>query len=151
MGVWDKIKNFIGMDTDDDYYDDEYYDDENEDYDEDEPPRKISSFTRKSSSKVIPITPVNLSRVRIIKPENIDAATKVADEVKGGRLVIFDVTNTDTEEARRIVDFVAGAVYGVNGSCRRVGGGVFVAAPSNMDITGDNIKEQARNRFDWNM
>lgn len=148
MSFLNTVKNFIGMETDE-YYDDEYYD---EDEAEEEIPRTSThTFPKRASSKVVPLNSANQARVRIIKPDNFDASTKVADEVKSGRMVIFDVGMLDPDEARRIVDFVAGAVYGVSGNIRRVSGGIFVAAPRNIDITGDNIKEQARNSFDWAM
>lgn len=148
MSFLNTVKNFIGMETDE-YYDDEYYD---EDEAEEEIPRTSThTFPKRTSSKVVPLNSANQARVRIIKPDNFDASTKVADEVKSGRMVIFDVGMLDPDEARRIVDFVAGAVYGVSGNIIRVSGGIFVAAPRNIDITGDNIKEQARNSFDWAM
>ncbi|MCC8170118.1 MAG: cell division protein SepF [Oscillospiraceae bacterium] len=150
MSFLNTVKNFIGLETDE-YYDDEYYDEDDVEEEDSAPRASTHTFPRRTSSKVVPLNSVNQSRVRIIKPENFDASTKVADEVKGGRMVIFDVGMLDADEARRIVDFVAGAVYGVSGNIRRVSGGIFVAAPRNIDITGDNIKEQARNSFDWAM
>lgn len=151
MSFINAVKNFIGIETEDDYYDDEYYDEEDE-IEEDEPqPRRSSVTSRKSSSKVVPINPGASSRIRIMKPSEFDDSTGIADEIKGGRLVIFDVGNLDTSEARRVVDFVSGAAYGVNGNVRRVSGGIFVAAPRNIDITGDNLKEHTRNTFDWNV
>ncbi len=152
MSFINSIKNFIGIETEDDYYDDEYYDEENEIEEEELPQSKRSlSFSRKSSSKVVPINPGASSRIRIMKPSEFDDSTGIADEIKGGRLVIFDVGNLDASEARRVVDFVSGAAYGVNGNVKRVSGGIFVAAPRNIDITGDNLKEQTRNTFDWNV
>lgn len=148
MSFLNTVKNFIGMDTDDEYYDDEYYE-EDEEFEDEEPPAR--SFGKRSYSKVVPMSSASPSRVRIIKPENFDASTKIADEIKSGRMVIFDVGTLDAEEARRIVDFVAGAVYGVSGNIRRVSGGIFVGAPKHIDITGDNIKEQARNSIDWSV
>lgn len=148
MSFLNTVKNFIGMETDE-YYDDEYYDED--ELEEDEPRSSLHTFPKRASSKVVPLSSASQARVRIIKPENFDNSTKVADEVKSGRMVIFDVGMLDAGEARRVVDFVAGAVYGVSGNIRRVSGGIFVAAPRNIDITGDNIKEQARNSFDWAM
>jgi cell division inhibitor SepF len=150
MSFLNTVKNFIGMETDDYYDEDEYYEDD--EIEEEAPRASTHTFPkRSSSSKVVPLNSANQARVRIIKPDNFDASTKVADEVKSGRMVIFDVGMLDADEARRIVDFVAGAVYGVSGNIRRVSGGIFVAAPRNIDITGDNIKEQARSSFDWAM
>ncbi len=151
MGFINAVKNFIGIETEDEYYDDEYYDEEDEIEEEPQPKRTAASFTKKSSSKVVPINPGTSSRIRIMKPSEFDDSTGVADEIKGGRLVIFDVGNLDASDARRVVDFVSGAAYGVNGNVRRVSGGIFVAAPRNIDITGDNLKEHTRNTFDWNV
>ncbi|MCD8179936.1 MAG: cell division protein SepF [Firmicutes bacterium] len=151
MGFINSVKNFIGIETDDDYYDDDYYEEEDDDIEEEPPVRRASSQSKKSSSKVIPINPGVTSRIRIMKPAEFDDSTGIADEIKGGRLVIFDVGNLDAGDARRVVDFVSGAAYGVNGNVRRVSGGIFVAAPRNIDITGDNLKEHTRNTFDWNV
>ncbi|MCH5210484.1 MAG: cell division protein SepF [Oscillospiraceae bacterium] len=150
MSFINAVKNFIGIESEEDYYDDEYYDEEDE-IEEDEPPRRSMSFSRRSSSKVVPINPGASSRIRIMKPNDFEDSTGIADEIKGGRLVIFDVGNLDASDARRVVDFVSGAAYGVNGNVRRVSGGIFVAAPRNIDITGDNLKEHTRNSFDWSV
>ena len=148
MGLIDSVKNFIGIETDEDY-DDDYYE---EDEDIEEEPERESQYFKRPSSKVVPIGSNSCNaKIRIIKPVTFDDSTKVADEVKARRLVIFDVGNMDEDEARRVVDFVAGSVYGLSGNIRRVSGGIFVAAPSNIDITGDNLQAHTRNSFDWNM
>lgn len=147
MSFINSVKNFIGIETEDDYYDDEYYDEEDDI--EEEPPRSRSA--RRTPSKVVPINPGSSSRVRIMKPTEFEDSTSITDEIKSGRLVIFNVSDLDPSEARRVVDFVSGAAYGVNGNVRRVSGGIFVAAPRNIDITGENLKEHTRNTFDWNV
>lgn len=151
MSFLNTIKSFIGIDTDDEYYDDEYYDEEDE-IEEEEPQDKKNPFTaKKTASKVVPINPGASNRIRIMKPADFNESTGIADEVKGGRLVIFDVDNLDSSDQRRVVDFISGTVYGVNGNIRRVSGTIFVAAPRSIDITGDNFKEHTRNNFDWNI
>lgn len=148
MSFINSIKNFIGLETDDDYYDDEYYDEEDE-VEEEEPRR--SRTARRPASKVVPLNPNASSRVRIMKPTEFADSRDISDEIKSGRLVIFNVSDLDPSEARRVVDFVSGAAYGINGNVRRVSGGIFVAAPRNIDITGENLKEQTKNTFDWNV
>lgn len=148
MGFINSVKSFIGMDEEDEYYEDDELIEEDEEYEE-EPKKRFSGFT--SRAKVVPINSSATSKVRIIKPKSFEESGKIADEIKGNRLVIFDVTGLDTDEARRIVDFIVGAAYAVNGNVRRVSGGIFVAAPNSIDISGDNLKEQTRSSFDWNM
>ena len=149
MSFIGSVKNFIGMDDEDEYYDDEYMEDDGEEY-EDEPKRRFTSFSNRAS-KVVPVRTGSNSKVRIIKPKNFEESSKIADEIKGDRLVIFDVTTLDIDQARRIVDFIVGSAYALNGNVRRVSGGIFVAAPNSIDITGDNLKEQTRSSFDWNV
>ena len=108
------------------------------------------SAPKKTFSKVVPINPTSSSRIKIMRPSDINDSTNVANEIKEGRLVIFDVGQIDNEEARRIVDFMSGAAYGVNGKVRRVSEGIFVAAPKNIDIAGDTMKEHVKNGMDWN-
>ncbi len=152
MSFISAVKNFIGIETDDDYYDDEYYDEESELEEEEEQPIKRSApFSRRSSSKVVPISPGASSGIRIMVPDSFDESTTIADEIKRGRSVVFNVGNLDTSDARRVVDFVSGAAYGMNGNVRRVSGGIFVAAPRSVDLMSDNFKEHARNSFDWNV
>lgn len=147
MSFLNTVKNFIGMETDE-YYDDEYYDEEMEDEEEDAP--KTSGFAKRAS-KIVSLNSVNQSRVRIMKPQSFNDSSKIADEIKNGRMVIFDVKSIRDGEARRAVDFISGVVYGIGGNISLVRDGIFVAGPRNIDITGDNIREQARNNFDWAM
>lgn len=149
MGIINSVKSFIGMEDEEELYDDGYIENDDEEY-EDEPKKRFSSFSNRAA-KVVPVRSGPNSKVRIIKPKSFEESGKIADEIKGDRLVIFDVTALQIEEARRIVDFIVGSAYALNGNVRRVSGGIFVAAPNSIDITGDNLKEQTRSSFDWNV
>ena len=149
MSFINSVKNFIGMDDEDEYYDDDEYMDD-EDYEDEPKKQKFSSFSSRTA-KVVPVRSGSNNKVRIIKPKSFEESGKIADEIKGSRLVIFDVTTLDVDTARRIVDFIVGAAYALDGNVRRVSGGIFVAAPNGIDISGDNLKEQTRSSFDWNV
>lgn len=151
MSFINSIKNFIGIETDEEYYDDEYYDEGDEIEEEEEEPKRSSRISRKNTSKVVPINPGTSSRVRIMTPSQFEESTGIADEIKSGRLVIFNIGQLNDDDARRVVDFISGTAYGLNGNVRRASRDIFVAAPRNIDITGDNLKEHTRNTFDWNM
>ena len=139
MGFLNTVKHFLGFESEDDYYDDDYYDEEEA---EDEENARVKRSSQQSAPKK--------TFSKIMRPSDINDSTNVANEIKEGRLVIFDVGQIDNEEARRIVDFMSGAAYGVNGKVRRVSEGIFVAAPKNIDITGDTMKEHVKNGMDWN-
>ncbi|MCD8391146.1 MAG: cell division protein SepF [Firmicutes bacterium] len=148
MGFVNSIKNFVGIGDEDEYMDDEYYDDEYEE--EYEEPKKRFFGSSSSRSKVVPISSSG-AKVRILKPKSYDDCAKIADELKSNRLVIVNVKMLDGGEAQRIVDFISGTTYGVDGHMRRITEGIFVFAPNNVDISTDTIEERARSSFDWNV
>lgn len=145
MSIIKSFRNFVGLGDEEDY-DEDYYE---EDEAEVEGEEVKTHFKR--SPKVVSVSSAGGSRIRIIKPKDFNDSLRVADEIKANRLVIFDVGELDGEDARRVVDIVAGAAYGLEGNIRRVSGGIFVAAPRNIDITGDNLQAHTKNSFDWSV
>ena len=143
MGFLNTVKHFLGFESEDDYYDDDYYDEEETEDEENARVKRSSqqSAPKKTFSKVVPINPTSSSRIKIMRPSDINDSTNVANEIP------YHYRNW---LARRIVDFMSGAAYGVNGKVRRVSEGIFVAAPKNIDITGDTMKEHVKNGMDWN-
>ena len=65
-------------------------------------------------------------------------------------MVILNVGALDPDEARRVVDFVSGTVYGMNGDMQKVSGGIFIAAPSHVEIQGE-VSEDKGAGFGWSM
>ena len=146
MGFVDAVKDFVGF-GDVDYEEDYEYEDEEieEDFEE-----KPSFFSRKI--KVIPLDKQsNTPRIMVIKPKCFNNSTEAADQLKQRRPVILDVGGLDPEEARRVVDFIAGTVYGLGGDIQKVSGGIFVATPSSFDIAGDFLKDKSGIGLDWSM
>ena len=140
MGFVESVKDMFGFGG----YDDEYYDDEF-DYEEeevyDEAPRS-SLFSGKKSNKVVPINPQSSqARIVVLKPKCFNNSTAVADELRKRRPVIVDVGALDPDEARRVVDFISGTVYGIDGNLQKFTSGIFVATPSQVDIMGEVIKD----------
>lgn len=137
MGFVDTVKEFIGFG--------EIEDEEMEYYEE--PQEELHK-----KNKIVPIhSSQNQSKIMILKPKCFSNSTAVADELKKRRPVIIDVGALDPDEARRVVDFVAGTVYGVNGSMQKVSGGIFIATPSQVDIMGEILKDTDNSNFEWSM
>jgi len=88
------------------------------------------------------------TRVVVAEPRSFDEAQEIAEHLKNRRPVIVNLEHVDTEIARRIVDFVSGATLALNGAQQKVGGGIFLFVPNNVDIEG---KTQALERgiFPW--
>ena len=145
MGLVDKIKDLTGF-GDIDY--ENGYDEELEDETEERNVRKSLPTKR---NKVVPFAgPDSQNRIVVLKPKCFNNSTEVADELKQRRPVIIDVGALDPDEARRVVDFIAGTVYGVDGNMQKVSGWIFLAPPHNVDITGELLKD-AKGNFEWSM
>ena len=82
-----------------------------------------------------------------MRPSDINDSTNVANEIKEGRLVIFDVGQIDNEEARRIVDFISGGVYALDGYIQKVSNSIFLVAPSNYEITNEMAREEMKSKL----
>ncbi|MFW6156826.1 MAG: cell division protein SepF [Armatimonadota bacterium] len=68
------------------------------------------------------------------KPETIDEAPQVANQIKGQLPVIVNLEDVPEPEARRIVDFLGGVVYGLDGSMKKVARSVFICSPFDVPV-----------------
>lgn len=144
MGFVDAVKDFVGF-GDIDYEEDVVMEEVEEVIEE-----KTPLFSRKN--KVVALDRAqNQPSIVVLKPKCFNNTTEVADQIKQRRPVILDVGNLDPEEARRVVDFIAGTVYGLNGDIQKVSGGIFVATPAAYEISGEFLKDKSGAGFDWSM
>ncbi len=89
-------------------------------------------------------------KVVVAEPKVFEDVQNLADNLKNRRPVIINLEKADTELARRIVDFISGAIYALNGNFQKVGNNIFLVVPSNMDIQseiGEHLKD--RGLFPW--
>jgi len=156
VGVWHDIKARLGLGDD--------YDDEYEDYDEDdepgydtreqyrspydEEPSTIKRVTREPDlnrardaarhGSVVPgpgVQAVPQVKMQIVEPRAYAEAQAIADKFKMGIPVIMNLTMTDADLAKRLIDFASGLTYGLNGGLQKVSDKVFMLTPANMDVT----------------
>lgn len=148
MGFVESVKDMLGFGGYDDEYEDDFdeYADE-EDYEE--APRS-AMFGGRKSSKVVPINPQSAqAKIVVLKPKCFNNSTQVADELRRRHPVIVDVGALDPDEARRVVDFISGTVYGIDGKMQKITSGIFVATPSQVEIMGEVVKDS--DGIEWSM
>ena len=90
-------------------------------------------------------TPVQteLSRIVTLNPTSYNQARRIGEEFRNGVPVIMNVTDMDDSDAKRLVDFAAGLVFGLHGTIERVTNKVFLLSPANVDV-GAIARAQAR-------
>lgn len=109
--------------------------------------KKTSSFGR--NSNIVPIRS-NSSRsmeVCVSKPVDFNTCQEISDIILSGRAAIINFDAVTTQEAQRIIDFVSGSCYAINGSAKQISDSIVIVTPEDIDITGD-LQEMASSNVD---
>ena len=80
-------------------------------------------------------TPTEPVKVIIIEPKGMDDAQQAANYLDEKRPVILNFEKTQSDEARRILDFISGTIYAINGEITNIGANVFLCAPKNVTVS----------------
>lgn len=134
MGVKDMLNKFVGTigGADDDYETDEFEDEEP--MEEEQPQRRqpVAAATRRSSfgygQTEQPL------KMMIVEPETFDDSQSIADYLRDRKPVIINFESTAPDVAKRIVDFISGATYALDGNIQKVGKDIFLCVPSSVTV-----------------
>ena len=99
-------------------------------------------FQPASSSKVTPMRhPASRKggnmEVCVVKPSSVDDSREITETLLSGRTVILNLEGMDLELAQRIIDFISGATFAINGNLQKISNYIFLVTPTNVDISGD--------------
>lgn len=83
----------------------------------------------------------DLSRIETIHPRSYNDARRIGEDYRDGVPVIMNLSELDDADAKRIIDFAAGLVFGLRGSIERITNKVFLLSPVNVDV-GDEARAQ---------
>ena len=79
----------------------------------------------------------NKQEVVLFRPGSFNDTSKAADDLRGHKAVIVNMENVDKAMARRVVDFLSGCVYALDGDVKKIAQSAYLFCPHNMDIVGD--------------
>ena len=153
MSFWDNVKKFTQPYSDEDYDDyDEEMDELDEDVQETAPRgRRTSPFASTQESSYSSTSAntgsgfsgqvLNMSsgkqEVVLFHAKTFDDAARAADELRRKKAVILNMENVDKALTRRVVDFLSGSVYALDGSVKKIAQSTYLFCPHNMDVVGD--------------
>lgn len=116
---------------------------------EEEKKPNVSTETRKertqraeknTAGKVVPIRTTGKGfEVCIMKPTSFEDSQDICDMLLTGRAAIINLEGFDVELAQRIMDFISGAVYSMNGKLHQISSYIFIISPDSVDISGDYL------------
>ena len=85
----------------------------------------------------------NKQEVVLFRPNSFNDTSKAADDLRSRKAVIVNMENVDKAMARRVVDFLSGCVYALDGDVKKIAQSSYLFCPHNMDIVGDLESLQA--------
>ena len=86
------------------------------------------------------------SKMMLLEPRAYSESQQIADYLKLRNAVVVNLKRVTPDQAKRIVDFLSGTLYAINGDIQKLGGGIFLCTPNNVNVEGkisdDNIPNQ---------
>lgn len=91
-------------------------------------------------SKIVPIrTTTKGFEVCIMKPTSFEDSQDICDMLLTGRAAVVNLEGFDPTDAQRIMDFISGCVYAINGKLHQISRYIFIFSPDSVDISGDYL------------
>lgn len=81
------------------------------------------------------------NKMILLEPRAYSEAQQIADHLKMRNTVLVNLKRVTSDQAKRIIDFLAGTIYAINGDLQKVGGGIFLCTPNNINIQGKITEE----------
>ena len=145
--IMDKVWGlFGGVEPEDtDEYDDEdvYEYEDKGNYDNEEEERKF--FGKKG--KVVPLTSNQSVKMVISQPTTFEQSEEICSLLKEKKSVIVNLEYVNKDVARRIVDFISGGVYALDGHIQKISNSIFLVAPVNYEITNEMAREEIKSKL----
>jgi len=150
-----KMAVYLGLVEDDRRYQDSY--DDYGEYDEyDEQPEPVEAaqvradyggYVTEQSAEHVPPRQVELARITTLHPRTYNEARTIGEHFREGTPVIMNLTEMVDSDARRLVDFAAGLIFGLRGSIDKVTNKVFLLSPANVEVTAEDKARIAERGF----
>ena len=161
MSFWDNVKKFAQPYSENEY---DEYDDEAESFEEEQEARparvRRAPLFGNSASEETPsynnpkpigttafsgqvVSMGNKQEVVLFHPANFNDTSKAADDLRSRRAVIVNMENVEKAMARRVVDFLSGCAYALDGKVKKVAQSTYLFCPHNMEVVGDLENMQA--------
>lgn len=118
---WEKALDFFGLNQEHEENDEIIHKNEN---------NRIISIYKKQGLSIL-----------VHSPESFSEVQNVVDQFKSKKPVILNLEKMERETARRVVDFISGAVYGLDGNVQKISDVIFIFTPNNVQIDGDVLKK----------
>ena len=155
MGIYNKFLDFIGIEEAEDKPEGDLFEEDVAPDKEAAPaaaPRRrplIETEGKKPAreprlqggGETVPMPNVAAMKMIVYHPVSYEDAQNIIDNLKARKPVIVNMEELDVAAAQRILDFISGAIYALSGTIAKISRGIFVVAPTNYDVVGNENGE----------
>ncbi len=121
-------------------------------------PSTVTPINRKQESAAVEVRPsanptpsgpriADISRIITVHPRTYNEARTIGEHYRDGVPVIMNLSEMDDADAKRLVDFAAGLIFGLRGDIERVTSKVFLLSPKNVNVTAEDKQRIASGGF----
>lgn len=144
VAIVNKVLDFLGVETngEEDYEEENDY--ETLDTGNEEETEERGFFKR---NKVVSMPQAQQVRMVITQPTSFEQSEEICGYLKERKSVIINLEYVNKDVARRIVDFVSGAVTALDGNIQKISNSIFLVAPFNYEIINEVMKEDIKNKL----
>lgn len=142
-----KMWNLLGVDNEEDFDYDTDYENTSVPYTEEKENTASVAPVAPKKNKVVGMPGMQQVRVIISQPSTFEQSEEICEHLKEKKSIIVNLEYVNKDVARRIVDFISGAVYGLDGNIQKISNSIFLVAPFNYEITNEVMKEDIKNKL----
>lgn len=107
----------------------------------------ISNMSRDTNRVINLAQTKKQMKLILLEPQSFDECPKIVDNLKSRKPVILNLEKLDADLARKVFDFISGAVYALDGNVQKVANNIFLFAPDNVDVLGNIENVLAKDEF----
>ena len=90
------------------------------------------------------------NKMILVEPRAYSESQAIADHLKARKKVVVNFKRVTADQQRRIIDFISGTLYAINGDLQKVGDGIYLCTPKNIDVQGEITEEtEAADSEEW--
>lgn len=82
----------------------------------------------------------------LLEPRAYSESQQIADHLKNRNSVVVNLKRVTSDQAKRIIDFLSGCIYAIGGTMQKVGVGIYLCAPKNVNVQGKISEDNAKDK-----
>lgn len=84
------------------------------------------------------------NKMILLEPRAYSESQQIADHLKNRNSVVVNLKRVTSDQAKRIIDFLSGVIYAIGGSMQKIGVGIYLVAPKNVNVQGKITDDQEK-------